>query len=47
MVGAIELAKLAGAMEERGPQAVDDVDPLQQFLSASARLRRILDALQG
>jgi len=47
MVGAVELAQLAAVMEDNGPQAVDNVDPLQQFLSASARLRRILDALQG
>ena len=46
MVGAIELAGMASAMEETGPQAVDNSGPLEQFLSASARLRRILDALQ-
>jgi CheY-like chemotaxis protein/HPt (histidine-containing phosphotransfer) domain-containing protein len=45
MVGAVELAHLASKMEEFGPQAVDDTDPFTQFLSASARLRRILDAL--
>ncbi len=45
MVGAVELASLASAMEELGPQTVDNVGPLEQFLSASARLRRILDAL--
>lgn len=45
MVGAVELAGLASAMEELGPETVDKEGPLQQFLSASARLRRILDAL--
>ncbi len=45
MVGAVELAGMASAMEEFGPHTVDNVDPLKQFLSASARLRRILDAL--
>lgn len=45
MVGAVELAALAGAMEDTGPKAVDNSDPLEQFLSASAHLRRILDAL--
>ena len=45
MVGAVELASLASAMEENGPQPVDESGPLEQFLSASARLRRILDAL--
>ena len=46
MVGATELAKLAAAMEENGFSTVDNKGPLQQFLAASARLRRILDALQ-
>jgi len=46
LVGAVELAQLASEMEEDGPQTVDNVDPLQQFLSASARLRRVLDALK-
>jgi len=45
MVGAVELAGLASEMEQFGPQTVDDIGPLEQFLSASARLRRILDAL--
>jgi CheY-like chemotaxis protein len=45
MVGAVELANLASIMEESGPQAVDNSGPLEQFLAASARLRRILDAL--
>ena len=46
MVGATELAKLASTMEEEGFSAVDNKGPLKQFLAASARLRRILDALQ-
>lgn len=46
MVGAVELASLASEMEEKGPGAVDNSGPLKQFLSASARLRRILKALQ-
>lgn len=45
LVGAVELAGLASAMEELGPQTVDNIGPLKQFLVASARLRRILDAL--
>jgi CheY-like chemotaxis protein/HPt (histidine-containing phosphotransfer) domain-containing protein len=48
MVGALELARMAARMEEDGWQIVDgSVPPLQmldEFLSASARLRRILDA---
>lgn len=46
MVGATELAKLASTMEEEGFSTVDNKGPLKQFLAASARLRRILDALQ-
>ncbi len=46
MVGAIELAGLAAAMEEQGFSPVDDKGPLKQFLTASAHLRRILDALR-
>ena len=45
MVGAVELARLASVMEESGPLTVDKSGPLKQFLSASSRLRRILDAL--
>jgi HPt (histidine-containing phosphotransfer) domain-containing protein len=49
MVGALELARLAAWMEEYGWQDVDGSVPpwqrLDDFLSASARLRRILDAL--
>lgn len=46
MVGATELAKLASTMEEDGFTTVDNIGPLQQFLAASAKLRRILDALR-
>ena len=46
MVGATELAKLASTMEEDGFSTVDNKGPLQQFLTASAKLRRILDALR-
>lgn len=46
MVGAVELADLAGKMEDLGPQTVDNIGPLEQFLAASARLRRILSTLQ-
>ena len=46
MVGAAELAALASKMEEFGLGTVDNIDPLKQFLAASARLRRILDALR-
>ncbi len=44
MVGAAELARLAGEMEQNGPQAGGEIEPLEQFLVACARLRRILDA---
>jgi HPt (histidine-containing phosphotransfer) domain-containing protein len=44
MVGALELARLAGAMEENGPEILDSSATLDEFLAASARLRRILDA---
>jgi CheY-like chemotaxis protein len=50
MVGAVELARLAAAMEQYGLQGVDSSVPPQQildeFLAASQRLRRILDAQQ-
>ncbi len=49
MVGALELARMAARMEEYGSQDVDELVPprqmLDEFLSASARLRRILNAL--
>jgi CheY-like chemotaxis protein len=49
MVGALELARMAAQMEEHGCRDVDEsVHPrqmLDEFLSASTRLRRILDAL--
>jgi CheY-like chemotaxis protein len=48
MVGATELAALAARMEESSPEAIDNIGPstdlLDEFLAASARLRRILDA---
>jgi len=50
MVGALELARIAAQMEANGPHTVDNIVPptqlLDEFLAASARLRRILDALQ-
>ena len=45
MVGAVELADLAAKMEEFGPHTVDKSGPLERFLAASFRLRRILDDL--
>jgi CheY-like chemotaxis protein/HPt (histidine-containing phosphotransfer) domain-containing protein len=51
MVGAVELARLAGRMESDGLACVDSKSPsggiLEEFLAASARLRRILDAQQS
>jgi CheY-like chemotaxis protein len=44
MVGALELARLAGRMEESGPEAIDNIGAFDEFLAASERLRRILDA---
>ena len=44
MVGALELAALAEAMEQDGPPANGSAAPLDDFLVASARLRRILGA---
>jgi CheY-like chemotaxis protein len=44
MVGATELHRLAGAMEENGLSSDEGVDSLDGFLAASARLRRILEA---
>ncbi|ADW70037.1 response regulator [Granulicella tundricola] len=43
-VGALELASMASAMEEDGPPSDGNVRTLEQFLMASARLRRILNA---
>ena len=43
MVGARELAALAEEMEQNGIQGGCKVEPLERFLAASARLRRILD----
>jgi CheY-like chemotaxis protein len=47
MVGALELASMASAMEEDGPPNDGNVGALEQFLMASARLRRILNAQQA
>ncbi len=44
MVGAAELAALAAEMEQNGMKAGGKIEPLEQFLAASARLRRILDS---
>jgi HPt (histidine-containing phosphotransfer) domain-containing protein len=44
MVGALELARLAARMEESGPEAIDNIGAFDEFLAASERLRRILDA---
>ena len=44
MVGALELARLAAHMEESSAEAVDNIGALDEFLAASQRLRRILDA---
>jgi len=50
MVGALELARIAGQMEADGLEIVPNRVPpehlLDEFLTASARLRRILDALR-
>ena len=43
MVGALELAKLAGEMELRGLPALNDDGPFESFLAASVRLGRMLD----
>ena len=44
MVGAAELAALAGAMEAGGLPEVGNKAPFMEFMQASARLRRMLDA---
>jgi CheY-like chemotaxis protein len=44
MVGATELAGMAGAMEQNGTPPHGNVEPIEEFLLAAARLRRILDA---
>jgi CheY-like chemotaxis protein/HPt (histidine-containing phosphotransfer) domain-containing protein len=44
MVGALELAKLAAAMETDGLPSEHDVTPLDHFLDASMRLERMLDS---
>ena len=43
-VGALELASMASAMEEDGPPSDGNTRGLEGFLTASARLRRILNA---
>ncbi len=47
MVGAQELAAIAARMEESGPEAIDNIGAFDEFLAASERLRRILDAQSG
>ncbi len=44
MVGAAELAALAAAMETNGLPEVGNKAPFNDFMAASARLRRMLDA---
>ncbi len=44
MVGAAELASLAGAMETGDLPEVGNKAPFQEFMAAAARLRRMLDA---
>jgi HPt (histidine-containing phosphotransfer) domain-containing protein len=44
MVGAVELAALAGTMEMDGLPEVDSKAPFGGFLAAIRRLRRMLDA---
>ncbi len=44
MVGALELAGLAGAMESEGLPEVGNKAPFTEFVQATARLRRMLDA---
>ena len=49
MVGALELASIASAMEQDGPPrtgeaTVDKFDPFQQFEAAATRLRSMLEA---
>ena len=44
MVGATELAALAGAMETNGLPEVGNKAPFAEFMAASARLRRMLNA---
>ena len=44
MVGAVELASLAAEMEYTGLPSVGNLAPFEEFLAASSRLRRMLDA---
>ncbi len=43
MVGALELARLAAAMEEHGLPPLNDDAPLRRFMAAAAQLRRSLE----
>ena len=44
MVGAEELAHMAGEMERTGLPVIGNIAPFDEFLAAFSRLRRILDA---
>ena len=44
MLGAAELAEMAASMERTGLPPVGNIAPFEEFLAASSRLRRILDA---
>ena len=44
MVGAEELSRMAAEMERTGLPVVGNIAPFDEFLAASSRLRRILDA---
>ncbi len=44
MVGAEELARMAAEMERDGLPSIGNIAPFDEFLAASSRLRRILDA---
>ena len=44
MVGAEELARMAAEMERTGLPVIGNIAPFDEFLAASSRLRRILDA---
>ena len=44
LVGAAELARMGAEMERSGLPPVGNIAPLEEFLAASSRLRRILDA---
>lgn len=44
LVGAAELARLGAEMERTGLPLIGNIAPLEEFLAASSRLRRILDS---